>query len=59
MNIELHLLFYCSNQMQFDWTLLHFAAYHGHLDLVKKLVTVCKFPSDAQTKVQVDCLHVC
>ena len=45
--------------MQFDWTLLHFAAYHGHLDLVKKLVTVCKFHPDLQTKVQVDCLHVC
>ena len=45
--------------IQFDWTLLHFAAYHGQLNLVKKLVTVCKFPPDAKTKVQVDCLHVC
>ena len=59
MNIKVHLLHVLLfHLIQFDWTLLHFAAYHGHLDLVKKLVTVCKFPPDAQTKVQVDCLHV-
>ena len=55
MNYIAVLLFYL---MQFDWTLLHFAAHHGHLDVVKTLVTVCKFHPDLQTKVQVDCLCV-
>ena len=44
--------------VQFDWTLLHFAAYHGHMNVVRKLITVCQLPSNAKTKVRLDALFV-
>ena len=37
--------------LQFDWTPLHFAAYHGHMNVVRKLITVCQLPSNSKTKV--------
>lgn len=44
--------------MQFGWTPLHFAAFHGHLNLVKKLIKVCKCSPEVMSKVQMDCLHI-
>ena len=40
--------------MQFGWTLLHTAAFHGHLNLVKKLIKVCKLSPEALSKVHPD-----
>ena len=40
--------------MQFGWTPLHVAAFHGHLNLVKKLIKVCKLSPEALSKVHPD-----